>query len=107
MYYTIHCNIPHDTPNRQGPVAMYIHIYIYIYICVYINVYICIYIKPYNPRAILPMGWYRVAKTHRMPYLSRSFSAKEPYNQWLFCEKYPQLKASYGYSPPCYDESSS
>jgi len=24
--------------------------------------------------------WYRVAKTHRMPYLCRSFSAKEPYN---------------------------
>ena len=23
---------------------------------------------------------YRVAKTHRMPYLFRSFSAKEPYN---------------------------
>jgi len=23
---------------------------------------------------------YRVAKTHRMPYLDRSFSAKEPYN---------------------------
>ena len=30
---------------------------------------------------------YRVAKTHRMPYLHRSFSAKEPYNYWLFCEK--------------------
>jgi len=27
---------------------------------------------------------YRVATTHRMPYLYRSFSAKEPYNQWLF-----------------------
>jgi len=33
--------------------------------------------------------WYRVAKTHRMPYLYRSFSAKEPYNQWLICEKWP------------------
>jgi len=22
-----------------------------------------------------------------MPYLERSFSAKEPYNQWLFCGK--------------------
>jgi len=32
---------------------------------------------------------YRVAKTHRMPYLYRSFSAKEPYNLWLFCEKGP------------------
>jgi len=26
---------------------------------------------------------YRVAKTHRMPHLNRSFSAKEPYNWWL------------------------
>jgi len=32
---------------------------------------------------------YRVAKTHRMPYLLRSFFAKGPYNQWLFCEKWP------------------
>jgi len=40
-------------------------------------------------------GWlsncetYRVVQTHRMPYLYRSFSAKEPYNSWLFCEKWP------------------
>ena len=40
---------------------------------------------------------YRVAKTHRMPYLCRSFSAKELYNQWLFCGKWP---ASYGSSTP-------
>jgi len=30
---------------------------------------------------------YRVAKTHRMPYLHRSFSAEEPYTQWLLCGK--------------------
>ena len=30
---------------------------------------------------------YRVAKTHRMPYLYRSISAEEPYNYWCFCEK--------------------
>jgi len=36
---------------------------------------------------------YRVAKTHRMPHLYRSFSAKEPCNQWLFCGKWP---TSYG-----------
>jgi len=29
---------------------------------------------------------YRVAMTHRMPYLYGSFSAKETYNWWLFCE---------------------
>ena len=33
--------------------------------------------------------YYRVAKTHRMPYLYRSFSAKEPYIRWLFCETWP------------------
>jgi len=32
---------------------------------------------------------YMVAKTHKMPYLQKSFSAKEPYNQWLFCENGP------------------
>ena len=30
---------------------------------------------------------YWVAKIHRMPYLHRSFSAKEPYNLWLLCGK--------------------
>ena len=30
---------------------------------------------------------YRVAKTYRMPYVYRSFSAKEPYDERLFCEK--------------------
>ena len=29
----------------------------------------------------------QVTKTHRMPYLYRSFSAKEPHNEWLFCGK--------------------
>jgi len=30
---------------------------------------------------------YVVGKTQRMPYLYRSFSAKEPYILWLFCGK--------------------
>jgi len=29
---------------------------------------------------------------HRMPYLDRSFSAKKPYNWWLFCRKRPATK---------------
>jgi len=42
-----------------------------------------------NPnRHLVRSRWYRVAKTHRMPYVCRSFSAKVPYNQWLFCEKW-------------------
>jgi len=35
---------------------------------------------------------YRVAKTHRMPYLWRSFSAKEPCDLWLFFAKWPATK---------------
>ena len=35
--------------------------------------------------------WCRVAKTHRMPYLCWSFSAKEPYNWWLFCGQWPAI----------------
>ena len=30
---------------------------------------------------------YRVAKTHRIPYLYGSFSAKVTYISWLFCGK--------------------
>jgi len=30
---------------------------------------------------------YRVAKIHRMSYLYSLFSAKEPYNYWLFGKK--------------------
>jgi len=33
--------------------------------------------------------YYRVAQAHRMPYLYRSFSAKEPYIQRLFCKIEP------------------
>ena len=32
---------------------------------------------------------YRVGEAHRMPYLYKLFSAKEPYNWWLFCGKRP------------------
>jgi len=36
-----------------------------------------------------------------MPYVYRSFSAKEPYNECSFAENDLRLKASYGSSPPC------
>jgi len=36
-----------------------------------------------------------------MPYLYRSFSAKEPYNKWLFGGNNLQLKAFYGSAPRC------
>ena len=34
---------------------------------------------------------YRVAKTHRIPYLYRLFSAKVTYIQWLFCGKWSAI----------------
>jgi len=46
---------------------------------------------------------YRVAKTHRMPYLYRPFSAKEPMISGPFAKNDLQLKASYGSSLPCTD----
>jgi len=46
--------------------------------------------RPIILRSLLTVATpYRVAKTHRMFYLYRSFSAKEPYNLWLFCRKWP------------------
>jgi len=41
-----------------------------------------------TPPCILRVQWYRVAKTHRIPYLHRSFSAKEPLIVGLFCGKW-------------------
>jgi len=41
--------------------------------CILILIFIFIFIFMWHT-------WYRVAKTHRMPYLYKSFPAKEPYN---------------------------
>ena len=46
--------------------------------------------------------WYRVARTHRMPYIYRSFPAKEAFISWLFCGNRPATyKVSLASSPPC------
>jgi len=67
-------------------ICMYcIHIYMYIYsLCMSSS-------KSHSTnksllRLCIPLNVH-TAKTPRMPYLCRSFSAKEPYNYWLFCEK--------------------
>jgi len=108
-------------------VYKYIHIYIYIYI--YICTYMCVYIHIYqyanmyifvythiqythihihiythtHTYVCMSICKYanRVAKTRRIPYLYTSFSAKEPYIEWLFCGNDLQLRGSYESSPPC------
>ena len=47
-------------------------------ICMHVHTYI------WSP---LSRNMYRVAKIHRMPYLCRSFSAKELCDEWLFYGK--------------------
>jgi len=48
------------------------------------------------------MVLYRLAKTLKMPYLKGSLSAKESYNQWLFCRMRPaSCKIRYVFSPHC------
>ena len=83
------------TPRIQGGEDVYIiytciyvhmHMYTFIYIYIYIHTNICILT---DTRWRRPTGGLiltgHLKKTHRMPSLYRSFSAKEPYNYWLFC----------------------
>jgi len=50
-----------------------------------------VYLSTHTPEiSFLPiLCAYTVAKMHKMPYLDKSLSAKEPYNQWLFLRKRP------------------
>jgi len=64
-------------------IHMCIRMYIRMYVCV--RVCVCLYVNALLCGCLLMHVRYRVAKMHRMPHLCRSFSAEEPYNQWLFC----------------------
>ena len=61
---------------------MYTYVYIYMHACIYINtrVYICIHIYTRSNSLIEYFhSLYRVATTHRILYLYRSFSTKVTY----------------------------
>jgi len=51
-------------------------------------------------RVLVAHPWYRVAQSHRMPYLDRYFSAKEPYNWWLFFKMTCNLRHPMGLRHP-------
>ena len=80
----------------------YIHMNTYnIYTCINdicTHIYMCAYIYTHTDRVSFThvcmytsdtSVYYRVPETHRMPYLYTSFSAKEPYNWWLFFKTWP------------------
>jgi len=77
-----------------------IHIHIYIHTCK--HTHICIsnthaHEKLTTMAHSLHVEFYRLAKTHRMPYLYRSFPQKNPIIRGSFAKNDLQLKAFY----PC------
>ena len=55
--------------------------YWFVCVCVCVNLVFLSVLGLFELYSFLLCVWvYRVAKTHRMPYLYRSFSAKEPYD---------------------------
>ena len=111
MYVSVYCcNAGYSGPTsscRACVAGMQMNVCIYEYISMYIKVYIHasavtlrIY-TPHTPRIQIHPVTYRVAKTHRMPYLYRTFSQKSPIIIGSFAKNDLQLKASYGSLPPC------
>ena len=72
----------------EMPKGISIDIYIYVCVNVYEHMYVCIcvYIEmPFVEIYLRSVCNYRMADTHRIPYRYGSLSAKEAYNEWLFC----------------------
>ena len=65
------------TYKDKGSYYIYTHIYEFVYTYVHLYIHMC----------TCTLYQYRVAKTRRIPYLYRSFSAKVTYIYWLFCVK--------------------
>ena len=68
---------------------MYIRIHIYVYTYMYVHNDRYTYICTFTMTGLFDYldVFYRVAKTHRVHYLYRTFSAKVTYIYWLFCGK--------------------
>ena len=60
-------------------ICISIHMYMYVYMYIYIEIECYVSIRRIFRDLMRRPKWYRVAKTHMIPYLYMSFSAKEPY----------------------------
>ena len=59
------------------------------YVHIFTHVYVGMCSQHVTVSQYLRKICYRVAKTHTMHYVHRSFFAKKPYNKWLICKKRP------------------
>ena len=64
--------------------CIYVYKCIYVYICVYIYIYIYVILFHRFVCHILMFTCYKEVKTQCNLYVFRSFSAKEPYDSWIF-----------------------
>jgi len=73
---------------------LFVQMYSYAkFICVPSDVFVCLLVS-------FGHNVCRVAKTHRMHDLDRSFSAKEPMNIGSFVKRDLQIKSSFAFAPP-------
>jgi len=84
LLHTYPCNRKLCASVREVRMYLCIHVSLYVYATTHIYKEI-LFLTPQSPcthkkTRCGARGMHRVVKTHMMPYLSRSFSAKEPYN---------------------------